>query len=84
MWQFAKFVRFYIYMNSLEEQILSYIVGIDAILDDLKVTNIKERRRLHDLAAKKMGETQASLLIARITAQSNKAIKEIAEKGGDK
>ena len=72
-------------MNTAEEQLLSYILGIEAMLDELKITDPKRRASLTMVAARKMGQAQGEMLIARFDRESLEAIhKAINEKGGDK
>ena len=57
-------------LNTDGEYMLAYVAGVNAVLDDLKITKTTERKRLLGVAAKKMGEMLGALTIARIEKES--------------
>jgi hypothetical protein len=62
-------------MNSQEENLIAWVDGINAILDELKITDEEERARLRGIAASQMGKSLGDMIVARIHRETEEMIK---------
>jgi len=67
-------------MNTLEEQLIAYMAGIDAVLDQLLINDESHRAKLKTIAAEEMGAVLGKLFMNRIT----KNVEKLKREGGDK